>query len=481
MLLIATIVWSATASADPAGLRWVRNLDDAKGLATAEHKDLLVVFTGLEWCGACIDLDREVLSRPEFAATEKHFVLVDIDLPSNREELGELLHKYKSWMKQFFIHGFPTIMLADATARPYAYFTGYDDETDFTTFIKRLDNARQSRESRDVHLAAAGSVTGGERAKELNAAIACIADRMETLDDREDDDPILVFYQDEITEIRNLDADGVLGLRELYDARVEARDEHRGGRTDLAELDQFNTKEDCPAAIAYIDKALLETTDPLRRYRLEERRYGYLDWDEQYEAALESIHRQQENPSCPQEDRNRLFRNEAIDLSRLKRLDAAIAVYDRQIAAAKSPADKSYFLGWKMNMLLGEGRHEETIATCRTALAVAKPNTKKFADAAGFLAWELNDAGRIAEAIEAYRQENDYWCQYGESYCLTAIAKLQHKSGDDAGALRTLTEAEALIPRSADRPAKQKSIDRMRADLEKARELISDESVIREK
>ncbi len=144
---------AALAEAPP--LRWVCNLDDAKKIAAAEHKDLLVNFTGLEWCGACMDLDREVLSRQEFNTAEQTFVLVDIDLPSHREELGELQDLYNAWLKQYFIHGLPTIMLADAAGRPYAYFTGYDEESDVAAFMKRLESARVERAARDRAFAAA--------------------------------------------------------------------------------------------------------------------------------------------------------------------------------------------------------------------------------------------------------------------------------------------------------------------------------------
>src|SRR5689334_11316153 len=69
--VVLSVFWAALGArvvADEPPLRWVRNLDDARQIAAAEHKDLLVNFTGLEWCGHCMDLEEGVLSRREFRA-----------------------------------------------------------------------------------------------------------------------------------------------------------------------------------------------------------------------------------------------------------------------------------------------------------------------------------------------------------------------------------------------------------------------------
>ena len=41
---------------------WTQDFAAAKARAKAEKKDLLVDFTGSDWCGWCIKLDNEVFS-----------------------------------------------------------------------------------------------------------------------------------------------------------------------------------------------------------------------------------------------------------------------------------------------------------------------------------------------------------------------------------------------------------------------------------
>src|SRR6478736_10280313 len=61
---------------------WQNNFDKAKSEAQASHKQILVNFSGSDWCGPCIKLTREVFETETFKkyATEK-LVLVRADFP----------------------------------------------------------------------------------------------------------------------------------------------------------------------------------------------------------------------------------------------------------------------------------------------------------------------------------------------------------------------------------------------------------------
>ena len=281
-------VLSVAAGAEEQPLRWLRNLDEAKGVAAAGCKELLVNFTGLDWCGHCMELDSEVLSRQEFRAAAADYVLVDLDFPNDRDELAALKDSYDAWVKQYRIHSYPTVMLADASGKPYAFFTGYDHDVDVVEFLQQLAQARQTRQTRDALLTAARQATGAARAQKLHAAISAVATALGPLEDREDD-PVLTFYPDEVAEIWRLDADNDLGLRSVYEARTRARDAYRRGVAILAGVDQYHTKEDGPAAIAYLDKQLQEVSDASLRYRLERKRCNLLEWMERNEEALAGL------------------------------------------------------------------------------------------------------------------------------------------------------------------------------------------------
>ena len=73
-------------------------------------------FTGSDWCGWCIRLQKEVFKTPEFTKwANENVVLVELDFPRRTPQLPEI-QKQNSELQQFFaIQGYPTIWLVNAT------------------------------------------------------------------------------------------------------------------------------------------------------------------------------------------------------------------------------------------------------------------------------------------------------------------------------------------------------------------------------
>ena len=95
-LVVATAAWSLTASTFAAGDLWVSDFEKAKTTAAAEGKDLLIDFTGSDWCGWCIKLRKEVFDLDAFkAAGPKNFVLVEIDFPQNKSKLSKETQRWR--------------------------------------------------------------------------------------------------------------------------------------------------------------------------------------------------------------------------------------------------------------------------------------------------------------------------------------------------------------------------------------------------
>lgn len=124
-LLAASTALGAFAASG--GSHWVADYDKAVEQARLEKKDLLVDFTGSDWCGWCKRLDKEVFSQQAFHETAtKNYVLVALDFPRdeaikakvpNPARNGELQEKHA-------IEGFPTILLMTADGEVYGR-TGY--------------------------------------------------------------------------------------------------------------------------------------------------------------------------------------------------------------------------------------------------------------------------------------------------------------------------------------------------------------------
>jgi len=65
-LLLAVAVPLLATTVAPAAEGWLEDFAAAKAQAAKEGKDLFIDFTGSDWCGWCIRLDKEVLLTPEF-------------------------------------------------------------------------------------------------------------------------------------------------------------------------------------------------------------------------------------------------------------------------------------------------------------------------------------------------------------------------------------------------------------------------------
>ena len=115
---------TAPATSTPAG--WLDDFEAAKKLAAAENKLLFVDFTGSDWCGWCIRLEKEVLSKKEFLdGVKDKFVLVFLDSPQNKKLISPATAKQNAELvERYGIRGFPTVLILDAEGVELAK-TGY--------------------------------------------------------------------------------------------------------------------------------------------------------------------------------------------------------------------------------------------------------------------------------------------------------------------------------------------------------------------
>ena len=96
-------------------LVWHTDIKEAMGLAKKEDKPLFLFFTGSDWCGWCIRLQKEVFKTPEFEAWAKEkVVLVELDFPRRTEQTAELKNQNNQLQQAFGVQGFPTVWFAKA-------------------------------------------------------------------------------------------------------------------------------------------------------------------------------------------------------------------------------------------------------------------------------------------------------------------------------------------------------------------------------
>ena len=209
-LVVATTAWTLTASTFAAGDLWVSDFEKAKATAAKEGKDLLIDFTGSDWCGWCIKLRKEVFDLDEFkTAGPKSFVLVEVDFPQNKSKLSkETQEQNAKLQQQFDIHGFPSIILADAQGRPYAK-TGYQ-EGGPEKYLPHLNELRSVKVKRDEQWKKAEGASGVEKAKFLAAGLKAI-----------DEDLVAQHYSKVVAEITSLDPKDETGVNAAMGFKTE--------------------------------------------------------------------------------------------------------------------------------------------------------------------------------------------------------------------------------------------------------------------
>lgn len=108
------------------GKKGVSILAVAKMQAAQEDKDILLKFTGSDWCTWCRRLDNEVFNTELFKKeVTKHFVILVLDFPRDESLLSQRSYRQNEKLyREYGVLGLPTIILADAEGGEYAR-TGY--------------------------------------------------------------------------------------------------------------------------------------------------------------------------------------------------------------------------------------------------------------------------------------------------------------------------------------------------------------------
>lgn len=203
-LALALLVGVLAVSPAVASEGWGEDMDKAMAQAEKEGKDLLIDFTGSDWCGWCIKLEKEVFTQEPFTTeAPKKFVLVKLDFPKRKKLPASMKEQNKQWKDKLGVRGFPTIYLTDAKGKPYAK-TGYKPGGP-EVYMKHLVAFQQDRIARDKFLAQADKAKGVARAKLLDKAVSTMNPALPMSD-----------YEKKVDEIIALDKDDTAGLKSKY-------------------------------------------------------------------------------------------------------------------------------------------------------------------------------------------------------------------------------------------------------------------------
>ena len=115
----------APSQVSPSKPGWITSYEEGQQEAKVNNKLVLLDFTGSDWCGWCILLDREVFSKPQFKEyASKNLVLVEVDFPKMKPMSEEIRRQNLSLAQRYQIQGFPTIVVLNGDGQVVGAF-GY--------------------------------------------------------------------------------------------------------------------------------------------------------------------------------------------------------------------------------------------------------------------------------------------------------------------------------------------------------------------
>lgn len=117
-LFITVLVVLCSFTVQAQELKWETDINKAISVSNKTKKPLLLFFTGSDWCGWCIRLQKEVLKTPEFTAwAKKNAVLVELDYPRSIPQSDQIKAQNAVLQQTFGIQGYPTVYFATATIK----------------------------------------------------------------------------------------------------------------------------------------------------------------------------------------------------------------------------------------------------------------------------------------------------------------------------------------------------------------------------
>ncbi len=154
---------------------WYADFDKAAAAAQAQGKDLLVDFTGSDWCGWCTRLKEEVFDHEEFSTqVVEHFVLVALDFPNSDAAKAMVPNpeRNRELQREYEVQGFPTILLMTSDGVVYGQ-TGYRQGGP-TAYLEHLESLRENGKGALALLEEFEGATGAKRAQVIEKTIAML-------------------------------------------------------------------------------------------------------------------------------------------------------------------------------------------------------------------------------------------------------------------------------------------------------------------
>ncbi len=431
--------------------QWGDNVQLATEMAQKENKDLLLSFTGSDWCQFCIQLDNDVLSKEEFLKpASSHFVLVRLDFPKNTAILSaQVLDQNAEWQKRLAVEGFPTIALLDSEQRPYA-FTGFREET-ADQYWAHLESLQATRIARDAALEKAAKAEGVEKARFLDEALEAL-----------DQQIVETYYADVINEIVLLDADDLAGLRSKYNEAQE-RELQRALLSDIAMVARLQSPD---VAVQFIDEAVAAIKlAPATQYQVLLTKLDLFRKMGQGEKAEALIDDMMKIEGLDAVDLQKLIVKKVFLMFGNKRQAEATALLDQKI---QELSPNQHLLLAKGELLVTQGQHQPAVDAFDQAIATVDGDADMMALLIGARADALVEQGNPDQALQIIDQFADdvKWASYVRADALLHKALILRTTDRRRAAILAENKAVEIAESPQDKAQIQRLVDQLRRKFE---------------
>lgn len=109
------------------GNTWLTNYDAALVEAQNENKNVLVYFTGSDWCAPCKMLKKDLFETTAFQDISNNYVMLYIDIPMNRDLISaeQLQHNKDVSSKLNRKGAVPLLTILNSKGKELETYSGY--------------------------------------------------------------------------------------------------------------------------------------------------------------------------------------------------------------------------------------------------------------------------------------------------------------------------------------------------------------------
>ncbi len=127
ILLLFPVLVCAQADISKSSVDWLTNYDTAIKKAKKKNTNILMFFTGSDWCAPCKLLKKDLFDTEEFKALASEYTLLYVDIPMNKDLISEKQLKHNEEISTKFNKrgSVPLFKIIDAQGKELDKISGY--------------------------------------------------------------------------------------------------------------------------------------------------------------------------------------------------------------------------------------------------------------------------------------------------------------------------------------------------------------------